>query len=82
MEKSKIDKVIEAFRHYIQLKEEMVANAPGTSGSCGGNADATGKTSIPGFDPVMGFKMTRRRTPDLRTVPQRHKKWVNSLQNK
>lgn len=59
MEKKKIDRIIEAFRHYRMLKEEggMVANAPGSQGGFSGYSDPKGPTS--GFDPVMG--LTRRK---------------------
>ena len=81
MEKKKIDRIIEAFRHYIQLKEEgMVANATGTSGGFSGSSDSKGPTA--GFDPVMSFKMTRRKMPDYRSIPNKYKKWVKSIQNK
>jgi len=53
MEKKKIDKIIEAFRNYKNLKEEgMVVGAGGFTGA----ADPKGPTA--GFDPVIG--MTRR----------------------
>jgi hypothetical protein len=66
MEKKKIDKVIEAFRNYINLKEEgmvtgSISGKPGFSGS----ADPKGPTA--GFDPVMKFdgrgKIARRLPP-------------------
>jgi len=69
MEKKKIDKVIEAFRSYINLKEEgmvtgSVSGKPGFSGS----ADPKGPTA--GFDPVMKFdgrsKIARRLPPPYR----------------
>jgi hypothetical protein len=70
MEKKKIDKVIEAFRHYINLKEEgmvtgSVSGNPGFSGS----SNPTGPTA--GFDPVMKFdcrsKIARRLPSPYRT---------------
>ena len=66
MEKSKIDKVINAFRNAMYQEfsvedsvneEGMVANAPGTSGGFSGSSPAAGPTA--GFDPVM--KMDGRR---------------------
>ena len=72
MEKKKIDKVIEAFRNYINLKEEMmVANAPGTQGGFSGSSDPKGPTA--GFDPVMG--MTRRKKYASLGVGSR-KRWM------
>jgi hypothetical protein len=70
MEKKKIDKVIEAFRNYINLKEEgmvtgSVSGKPGFSGS----SDPKGPTA--GFDPVMKFdgrgKIARRLPPQYRS---------------
>ncbi len=61
MEKKKIDRVIEAFRNYIQLKEEMMtANPPGKGGGVGGQVDPTGKYGPPGFDPVMGIARRKK----------------------
>lgn len=47
MEKKKIDIVIEAFRHYIRLKEEggMVGNASGTQGAFGSESPSKGPTA-------------------------------------
>ena len=72
MEKKKIDRIIEAFRNHIQLKEEgMVANAPGTSGGFSGAANPKGPTA--GFDPVMGLK--RRKGPQIKLPPGSRKRW-------
>ena len=56
MEKSKIDKVIDAFRaamyHEFSVSEEgMVANPPGGSGGFSGSSNAAGPTA--GYDPTM-----------------------------
>ena len=56
MEKSKIDKVIDAFRaamyHEFSVSEEgMVANPPGGSGGFSGSSNAAGPTA--GYDPLM-----------------------------
>lgn len=56
MEKSKIDKVIDAFRaamyHEFSVSEEgMVANPPGGSGGFSGSSNAAGPTA--GYDPAM-----------------------------
>ena len=56
MEKSKIDKVIDAFRaamyHEFSVSEEgMVANPPGGSGGFSGSSNAAGPTA--GYDPTI-----------------------------
>ena len=56
MEKSKIDRVIGAFRaamyHEFSVSEEgMVANPPGGSGGFSGSSNAAGPTA--GYDPLM-----------------------------
>lgn len=56
MEKTKIDRIIEAFRHSIQLKEDaMVVGTGGFTGS------SDPKGPVAGFDPVMGFVKRRRK---------------------
>ena len=50
----RLQKVIDFF------KEEMVANAAGTGGGFSGSANAAGP--VAGFDPVMGKKISRRRS--------------------
>ena len=55
MKKKKIDRIIEAVRNHIMLKEEgMVANAPGSQGGFSGSADSKGP--VAGFDPTMKKK--------------------------
>lgn len=72
MEKKKIDRIIEAVRNYITLKEEgMVANAPGSQGGFSGSSDPKGPTA--GFDPVMGLK--RRKGPQIKLPPGPRKRW-------
>lgn len=67
MEKKKIDRIIEAVRNYIILKEEgMVANAPGSQGGFSGSSDA-------GFDPVMGLE--RRKGPQIKLPAGSRKRW-------
>ena len=56
MEKSKIDKVIDAFRaamynEFSVSEEGMVANPPGGSGGFSGSSNAAGPTA--GYDPLM-----------------------------
>ena len=59
MEKKKLDWIISI------IKEQMVGNAPGTSGGFSGSSDTKGPTA--GFDPVMKFdgrgKIARRLPP-------------------
>ena len=47
MDHKKLDKIISIVR------EQMVANAPGTQGGFSGSSDPKGPTA--GFDPVMGI---------------------------
>lgn len=75
MEKKKIDRVIEAFRNYINLKEEgMVANASGTQGGFGGSSTSGGPSA--GYDkPLDGrSKMMRRLPPAYRKSLSKNKK--------
>jgi hypothetical protein len=51
MEKRKLDRIISI------IKEQMVANAPGSSGGFSGSSNPKGPTA--GLDPVMG--LTRRK---------------------
>jgi hypothetical protein len=74
MENKKIDRVIEAFRNYINLREEgvstgSVAGAPGFSGA----ADPKGPSA--GFDPLLG-KRKKNGTVDFRRIPPSYRKWV------
>jgi len=55
MDHKKLDKIISIVR------EQMVANAPGTQGGFSGSSDPKGPTA--GFDPVMG--MARRKYASL-----------------
>jgi hypothetical protein len=55
------------------IREQMVANAPGTSGGFSGSADPKGPTS--GFDPVMG-KVQKR------YMKGKRKPWLDYLKNK
>ena len=74
MEKKKIDRVIEAFRNYINLKEEgMVANTPGTSGGFSGSSNPKGPTA--GFDPIMSFQR-RKKGPQIKLPPGSRKRWM------
>jgi hypothetical protein len=58
MEKTKIDRIIDAFRsamysEFSVSEEGMVANPPGGSGGFSGSSDSAGPTA--GYDPVMKF---------------------------
>lgn len=55
------------------IREQMAANAPGTSGGFSGSADPKGPTA--GFDPVMG-KVQKRFWKGKR------KPWLDYLKNK
>jgi len=66
MEKKKLNRIIDIIR------EQMVANAPGTSGGFSGSADPKGPTA--GFDPMMGFK--RRKGPQIKIPPGSRKRWM------
>jgi len=73
MEKKKIDKIIEAFRHYRNLKEEgMIV------GSGGFTSAADPKGPVAGFDPLMG-KKKKNGTVDFRRILPPYKKWVKSI---
>jgi len=52
MDHNKLDKIISIIR------EQMVANAPGSSGGFSGSADPKGPTA--GFDPVMGLARRKK----------------------
>lgn len=73
MEKKKIDRVIEAFRRAIQLKEEGMS--VGTGGFTGA---ADPKGPVAGFDPLLG-KKKKNGTVDFRRIAPPHKKWVKSI---
>ncbi len=61
----RLQRVINFFR------EEMVANAAGSGGGFSGSANAAGP--VAGFDPVMGKKISRRKSIG---------RWAKSLQKK
>lgn len=76
MENNKIDRVIEAFRRYIHLKEEGIVNAVGTGGYTGSGDPLTKG----GFDPVMAQPLRRdgRRKRRIKTTPGQRVRWRNS----
>jgi len=65
MDPKKLDKIISIVR------EQMVANAPGTQGGFSASADPKGP--VAGFDPVMGT--TRRKGPQIKLPPGSRKRW-------
>jgi hypothetical protein len=73
MEKKKIDKIIEAFRQYINLKEEGMIVGTG-----GFTSAADSKGPVAGFDPLLG-KKKKNGTVDFRRILPPHKKWVKSI---
>lgn len=70
MEKKKIDWIIS------MIREQMVANAPGSQGGFSGSSSSSGPTA--GFDPMLG-KKKKDGTVDFRRVLPSHKKWVKSI---
>ena len=74
MEKKKIDRIIEAFRNYRNLKEEggMVTGSSSGSPGFSGSADPKGPTA--GFDPVMGLR--KRKGPQIKLPPGSRKRWM------
>ena len=76
MEKKKIDRVIEVFRNYINLKEEgMVTGSSSGSPGFSGASDPKGPTA--GFDPLLG-KKKKNGTVDFRRIPPSYRKWVSN----
>jgi hypothetical protein len=73
MEKKKIDKIIEAFRHYRNLKEEGMVVGTG-----GFTSAADSKGPVAGFDPLLG-KKKKNGTVDFRRILPPYKKWVKSI---
>ncbi len=74
MEKKKIDKVIEAFRNYINLKEDgAIGSAPTNSVGDGGLTSKGQK--LAGFDPVMGIR--RRKGPQIKLPAGSRKRWMD-----
>jgi hypothetical protein len=73
MEKKKIDRIIEAFRNYRDLKEEGMVVGTG-----GFTAAADSKGPVAGFDPVMGKVQKRFAKGGVGS----RKKWLDYLKNK
>ncbi len=73
MEKKKIDRIIEAFRNYRNLKEEGMVVGTG-----GFTSAADPKGPVAGFDPLLR-KKKKNGTVDFRRIPPPYKKWVKSI---
>jgi len=70
MQKKKIDRIIQI------VKEQMVANAPGTQGGFSGSANPKGP--VAGFDPVMGKVRKRYASLGLNS----RKRWMKENPSK
>ena len=79
MEKKKIDRVIEAFRNYIDLKEEggMVANPPSTEGGFSSDSDPRGP--VAGRSPKMFLLARKFAKVYAKGGPGSRKKWLDFL---
>lgn len=77
MEKKKIDRIIEAFRNHIKLKEEgVVSSSPTMSSGTGGfTSSSNPKGPVAGFDPVLGLR--RRKGPQIKLPPGSRKRWMD-----
>lgn len=80
MEKKKIDRIIESFRNYIQLKEMMVANSPGSGG--GFSTDSDDKGPVAGRSPKMFFMGRKFVKKYAKGGPGSRKIWLDHLKNK
>jgi hypothetical protein len=80
MEKTKVERVIEAFRNYIYLKEMMVANSPGTSG--GFSTDSDDKGPVAGRSPKMFLLSRKFAKKYAKGGPGSRKKWLDYLKSK
>jgi hypothetical protein len=67
MEKKKLDWIISI------VKEQIVANAAGSSGGFSGSADPKGP--VAGFDALLG-KKKKDGTVDFRRIKPNYRKWV------
>lgn len=76
MEKKKIDRVIEAFRNYTNLKEEgsPTMNTASTAGNPGFSSSANSVGPTAGFDPLLGFQ--RRKGPQIKLPAGSRKRWM------
>lgn len=75
MEKKKIDKVIEAFRRHLNLKEEGPTMSTGSSvGKSGFSSSANSVGPTAGFDPLLSFQ--RRKGPQIKLPPGSRKRWM------
>jgi hypothetical protein len=81
MKKKKIDIVIEAFRNYINLKEEMMTTQS-SPGKPGFSADADDKGPVAGKSPKMVFLARKFVKTYAKGGPGSRKKWLDYLKNK
>jgi len=81
MEKKKIDRIIEAFRNYRILKEEMMTTQS-TPGKPGFSADADDKGPVAGRSPKMFFLARKFAKTYSKGGPGSRKKWLDYLKNK
>jgi hypothetical protein len=65
MEKKNLDKIID------MIREQMVANTPGTSGGFSSSADPKGP--VAGFDSLIKFKKKKY----IKLPPGSRKRWTN-----
>jgi hypothetical protein len=81
MENKKIDRVIETFRNYINLKEEMMTTQ-GTPGKPGFSADADDRGPVAGRSPKMFLLARKFAKTYAKGGPGSRKKWLDYLKNK
>ena len=79
MEKKKIDRIIEAVRNHMTLKEDgmMVGNAPGAQG--GFSSDSPDQGPVAGRSPKMFFLARKFAKTYSKGGPGSRKKWLDYL---
>ena len=76
MEKKKIDKIIEAFRHYRQLKEDGGGMVVGPTNNVGGGKIAGTPQADPGNPPVFRKKRKKDEEETKKYIyPKGLRKW-------
>lgn len=81
MKKKKIDIVIEAFRNYINLKEEMMTTQS-SPGKPGFSSDSDDKGPVAGRSPKMFLLARKFAKTYAKGGPGSRKKWLDYLRNK
>ena len=81
MEKRKIDKIVEAFRNYINLKEEMMTTQS-SPGKAGFSSDADDLGPVAGRSPKMFFLSRKFSKVYAKGGPTSRKRWLDNLKNK